>query len=363
MRRPAVFLAASLSAFLFACLPARSDTIRIATYNTELSRKGPGLMLRDIEKGNDAQVAAVIRVIAAANADVIALQGIDWDYENRGLRALERRLALAGSPYPYIFARQPNAGLPSGHDLDGDSRLGGPGDSQGYGDFTGKGGIAVLSRFPILESEALDLSPLLWRDLPGALLPRHPDGGPFPSAAAQEIQRLSSTAHWVVPIRLPGEAQLDLMTFQAGPPVFDGPEDRNGRRNHDEIRLWQILLEDDLPPPYHRQSTGPFVIVGGANLDPEKGDGLRDAISDLLSDPRVVDPRPSSPDAGTDTVDWSRPGRMRVDYVLPSADLRIADAAVAWSLPDRETALRASRHRLVWVDIEMTGSRRPNARD
>ena len=75
MKRLAVLLAATLSVFLFVCLPARSDTIRIATYNTELSRKGPGLMLRDIEKGDDAQVTAVIRVIVAADADIIALQG------------------------------------------------------------------------------------------------------------------------------------------------------------------------------------------------------------------------------------------------------------------------------------------------
>lgn len=353
MRRLAIFIAALLSTFLLACLPARSNTLRIATYNIELSRKGPGLMLRDIEKGEDAQIAAVIKVIAAADPDIIALQGIDWDYENRGLEALERRLALAGAPYPYIFARQPNAGLSSGVDLDGDGRIGGPGDAQGFGDFTGKGGIAVLSRFPILATEALDLSALLWRDLPGSLLPRHPDGRPYPSAEAQQIQRLSSTAHWVVPIQLPQGAQLDLMTFQAGPPVFDGPEDRNGRRNHDEIRLWQILLDNGLPEPYRRKIGRLFVIAGGANLDPEKGEGLHHAIADLLGDPRVVDPRPASRAGSLDTVEWSRPGRMRVDYVLPSAALKIEKAGVGWSLPDTETAARASRHRLVWVDIKL----------
>ncbi len=354
MRQLAAYLAAGLLSLPFVCLPALSDTLRIATYNTELSRKGPGLMLRDIEKGEDAQVAAVIKVIVAANADIIALQGIDWDYENKGLRALEHRLAAAGAPYRYVFSRRPNSGLRSGVDLDGDGRLGGPGDSHGYGDFTGKGGIAVLSRFPILETEALDLSPLLWRDMPGALLPRHPDQSPFPSAEAQEVQRLSSTAHWVVPVQLAEGTRLDLMTFQAGPPVFDGPEDRNGRRNHDEIRLWQILLDNGLPEAYQREDDRPFVVAGGANLDPDKGDGLRAAISDLLDDPRLVDPRPASPDAGLDTVDWSRPGRMRVDYLLPSADLAIEKSGVAWSVPDAQTAARASRHRLVWVDIDLS---------
>ncbi|MDE4134529.1 endonuclease/exonuclease/phosphatase family protein [Phaeobacter sp. QD34_3] len=349
----AVPLAAAFSILLSVCLPAWADSYRIATFNTELSRKGPGLLLRDIEQGKDAQIAAVIRVIQASKADVIALQGIDWDYENLALKALQRRLDLAGATYPYLFARRPNAGFPSGLDLDGDGRLGGPGDSQGYGDFTGKGGIALLSRHPILDDEVLDLSPLLWRDLPAALLPQHPDGSPFPTAQAQAAQRLSSTAHWVVPIRLPDGQHLDLMVFQAGPPVFDGPEDRNGRRNHDEIRLWQLLLDARLPAPFHRAQNRPFVIVGGANLDPEKGDGLRSAIQGLLADPRLKDPRPGSQEADLSTVDWQTPGRMRVDYVLPSANIQALDAGVLWSLPGEDTAQRASRHRLVWVEIDL----------
>ncbi len=358
MKRAATgLLAAILVIFLNLCLPARAEPLRIATFNTELSRKGPGLLLRDIENGQDPQVAAVIRVIAAANADVIALQGIDWDLENRSLRALERRLALAGRPYPYLFATQPNSGLPSGFDLDGNGRPGDAGDSQGYGDFTGKAGIAVLSRFAILDSDVLDLSPLLWKDLPDAMLPTHPDGSPFPSPEAQAVQRLSSTAHWVVPIRLPSGARLDLMTFQAAPPLFDGPEDRNGRRNHDEIRLWQLLLDGGLAPRVKRYEGASFVIAGGANLDPDRGEGLTRAIEDLLRDPRLTDPRPASQDGGTATVEWENAGQMRVDYVLPSAGLRVLDAGVLWSRPDQKTASAASRHRLVWVDIERPGSR------
>ncbi|MEP2715111.1 endonuclease/exonuclease/phosphatase family protein [Pseudophaeobacter sp.] len=345
-----------LCLLLIHLLPSRSaegDTLRIATFNTELSRKGPGLLLRDIEHGDDPQIQAVVTVINGAQPDVLLLQGIDWDYENRALKALENRLAEAGSPYPYLFADQPNAGLATDLDLDGDTRLGGPGDSQGYGDYTGRGGLALLSKYPILTQEVADLSSLLWRDIPGATLPQHPDGSPFPSAQAQKVQRLSSTAHWAVPIALTNGARLTLLCFQAAPPLFDGPEDRNGLRNADEIRLWQVFLDGQLPASVGSVPSKRFAIAGGANLDPNKGAGHRDAIANLLLDSRLQDPLPTSPQGGTDTVNWGEDRQMRVDYLLPSQDWQIAGAGVVWPEAVASAAATASRHRLVWVDLKI----------
>lgn len=333
--------------------PAQAGSLRIASFNTELSRRGPGLLLRDIERGEDPQVAAVIAVIAAARPDVLLLQGIDWDLENRAMQALQRRLAKAGAHYPHLLSLQPNAGLPPPQplDMDGDGRTGGPGDNQGYGRFRGQGGMALLSSLPVEDAEVRDLSDLLWRDLPQAQLPRTADGRPFPSAAAQQVQRLSDTGHWLVPLRLPGGGRLQLMAFHASPPVFDGPEDRNGLRNHDEIRLWQLLLDGRLaqvPAP-----APPFVIAGDANLDPRRGAGRKAAIRELLADPRLQDPQPRSPAAGTATVEWQDAGRMRVDYVLPSAALQVTGAGVYWPDGPGHPAAAASRHRLVWVDIAL----------
>lgn len=336
----------SLAALLALCLTvsaAPAGTLRIATFNTELSRKGPGLLLRDLQRGEDTDIEAALAAIAAVQPDVLALQGIDWDLELRALRALQQRLAARGAPYPHFFALQPNAGLPSGLDLDGDGETGGARDAQGYGRFTGQGGIAVLSRLPVAADEARDLSPMLWRDLPEALLPEHPDGSPFPSGGAQAVQRLSSTGHWIVPLELPGGGRLHLLTFQATPPVFDGPEDRNGRRNHDEIRLWQHVLDQSLAP-------APFVIAGGASLDPDRGEGRHEAIRALLADPRLQDPRPESAAAGLNTVEWENAGRMRVDYVLPSAGLTVAGSGVHWP---EGSGRPGSRHRLVWADIQL----------
>jgi endonuclease/exonuclease/phosphatase family metal-dependent hydrolase len=347
---PALFLLLALPVDPLWAQP-QPKSLRIATFNTELSRKGPGLLLRDITRGGEAQIDAVVAVIAAAQADILLLQGIDWDYQNLALKALERRLAEAGAPYPHLFSSQPNTGLASELDLDGDQRLGGPGDSQGYGDFTGRNGMAVLSRYPLLVEKLTDLTPLLWRDMPGANLPRHPDGSPFPSEQAQAIQRISTTAHWVLPVALAGSRQLTLLCFQASPPLFDGAEDRNGRRNADEIRLWQVFLDGELPPETAPPPSGDFIIVGGANLDPDKGDGRREAITRLLQDPRLQDPRPQSPQAGSETVDWGEQRRMRVDYLLPSQDWQVTAAGVLWPDGPTSPAAQASRHRLVWVDL------------
>lgn len=306
----------------------------------------------------------MIAVIAAARPDMIALQGIDHDLDGAAVGALAGALAEAGLDYPHRFAGPPNSGRRSGLDLDGDGRADRPRDAQGYGRFTGQGGMAVLSRYPIAVAEAQDFTAMLWADLPGATLPEL-NGQPFPSAEAQAVQRLSSVAHWDLPVDTP-QGRLHLLAFHATAPVFDGPEDRNGLRNRDELRLWPLYLDGalGLAPPER------FVLLGDANLDPADGEGRHGAIRALLADPRLQDPRPESPgaraaaDAGhegdpaLDTADWDGPGNLRVDYVLPAAGLKVRATGVLWPAPggseggvDAATVARASRHRLVWVDV------------
>lgn len=309
---------------------ATAETLRVATFNTELSRKGPGLLLRDIVARKDPGIIAVLDQIIAAQADVIVLQGIDYDLQNLALTALADAL-----DYSHHFAAPPNAGRMTSLDLDGDGKVGGPGDAQGYGRFFGQGSMAVLSKYPILINEVQDYSQLLWRDFPDAVLPQV-DGLPYPSAQAQAIQRLSSHGHWAVPIDHPTLGRITILTYHATPPVFDGPEDRNGMRNHDETTFWTHYLDGafDAPPK------SKFVLMGDANLDPTKGDGRGIAISTLLNDPRLQDTLPDQP-----TVTFTQTGPMRVDYVLPSADWTVTDAKVTPADPN------ASRHSLVWVDL------------
>ncbi|MEJ6403983.1 endonuclease/exonuclease/phosphatase family protein [Yoonia sp. 2307UL14-13] len=275
-------------------------------------------------------------VIDQAAPDVLLLTDFDYDLDGAALGAFAD---LFDGDYPYRFAAQPNSGVQTDLDLDQNGRTGEPRDALGYGRFAGDGGLAILSRYPIGEVD--DLSDMLWRDLPGATMPAG-----YYADEVIDILRLSSTAHWIVPIDGP-DGRFHLLAFGATPPVFDGPEDRNGLRNRDELRMWEWVLDGgNGTVPSH------FLIAGNANLDAAAGNGMNDAMAAFLSDPRLQDPLVDQPNA-----DWSDrgPGKLRVSYVLPAATWDVVDAGTFWPTPeDRSFSgdhLPAGPHHLVWVDI------------
>ncbi|MFZ5964387.1 endonuclease/exonuclease/phosphatase family protein [Thalassococcus sp. BH17M4-6] len=305
---------------------ARAETLRIATWHAPLVRDGPGVLLRDLLRADDAELQAVQSTIVRIDPDVLLLTSIDYDHGLAALSALRDGLAQSGADYPHLFALRPNTGLPTGRDLDGDGRLGLPRDAQGYGRFSGQGGMAILSRLEIDRENVRNFSTLLWRDLPGSLIASDDPGG--------DVQRLSSAGHWLVPLHRPGGATLSVTAFHATPPVFDGPEDRNGRRNADEVRFWTAFLDGGFGAV-----TSDIVVMGNANLDPVAGDGRSAAIRDLLAHPALQDPLPGRP-----TADWPQVGPLRVSYVLPGAALTVTDAGLSEPV---------GPHRMVWVDITL----------
>ncbi|WP_425092886.1 endonuclease/exonuclease/phosphatase family protein [Tropicimonas sp. S265A] len=314
--------------------------------------------------------AAVASVITGVAPDILLVSGFDYDAGHHALTAFQRTLARQGHPLPHAYTAAPNRGRPTGLDIDRDGRLGEPEDTQGFATFRGAGGMALLSRFPIQHAEVEDFSELLWSDFPAANLPFEPNG---PEAA---VLRLSTSGHWRVPVQLPNGAHIQILSLHATPPVFDGPEDRNGRRNADQLRFWADFLNGWHPlrgtvaPPRHA------VVLGTLNADPADGEARSGAVSALLNHPALQDPRPASEGgaraaaeqggingqhlgpAMLDTVDWpddlrGAPGNLRVDYILPARGLRVLDAGVHWPIEGNaaKTAQAASRHRLVWVDI------------
>ncbi len=313
-------------------------------------------MLQAVRSRADAQVQAVVTVLARLDADVVVLTGVDYDYGQSAITALAADLKEAGHPYPFALALRPNTGVQTGLDLDGNGKTGQARDAQGYGRFAGQGGMAILSRYPL--GDPRDFSGLLWRDLPGANLPTDM------TEAARAVQLLSTSGHFDVPLSYAPAKTLHLLVWYATPPVFDGPEDRNGRRNQDEAAFWLRLTEGKLPwsPP-----ESPFVLLGQPNLDPVDGDGRHDAIAALLADPALQDPQPKGTsghidkgqrgDPALDTAFYPKGvGGLRVDVLLPSAGLQVQAAGVLWpadSDPFAATLAAASRHRPVWADIDL----------
>ena len=321
-------------------------------------------MLRDIISQDDPQVAAISAIIDETSPDIMVLTDFDYDAGGAAMLAFSNQLAL---PYPYQFALRPNAGVQTGLDVDGDGRTGDARDGLGYGRFMGDGGMALFSRYPIDPSQVTDLTSLRWQDIPAATLPQL-NGAAFPSEAVHSVLPVSSSSHWIVPIDLNGNV-VQLLAFSATAPVFDGPEDFNGLRNRDELRVWEAVLDGHWGAPPDTP-----ILIGNVNAEPHDGEGLRDGIATVLARPDLQDPRPRSTggqvaanadhrgDPALDTADWDDegPGNLRVSYILPSRGLTVIGAGVFWPTPDDpravllgEDGLAAGPHRLVWVDIEV----------
>lgn len=323
--------------------PSSAQDFRVCLFHSELNRKAPGLLYRDILARETSVVEAADR-IARGQCDVLGLMGFDYDYHGVALTAFSEVVVETGGPtYRDGFALRPNVGWPSFVDLDMDGRLGTPRDAQSYGRFSGEGGVAILSRLPILKTEVKDFSSTLWKDLPWAVLPETPEG-PFFSSEALAVQRLSTTGHWDVPIAANGQV-VRLLMYHASPPVFDGPEDRNGLRNADETLFWLHYINAHKPKS--------FVILGAANLDPIKSDGRREAIQSLLISEHLHDPFQTKSRQDSLTVDWSDIdlGRLRTDFILPSVDLTVIASGTIWPEADAD---KESRHALIWVELSQT---------
>jgi hypothetical protein len=372
--------------------------LRVATFNASLNRTAAGALVSDLSTPNNAQARAVAEVIQRTDPDLLLIN--EFDYVEGGVAAelfrdnyLERSQNGADPvDYPYYFVAPVNTGVPSGLDLDNNGTVGGPNDAFGFGFYPGQYGMAVYSKHPIDTDAVRTFQHLLWKDMPGALLPDDPstpEPADWYSDAELEQVRLSSKSHWDVPVHV-GANTVHFLVSHPTPPVFDGPEDRNGTRNHDEIRLWADYVSDPRASAWITDDSGTsgglrpgssFVIAGDQNSDPLDGDSIPGAIQQLLDLPRVQDsPVPESAGAveasllqgginlthrspaAQDTADFSEPpGNLRADYVLPSVNLRIQDSGVFWRTSDDPlarltTGFFPSDHRLVWVDVTVPGA-------
>jgi endonuclease/exonuclease/phosphatase family metal-dependent hydrolase len=377
-------------------MAADSLKIRVATFNIE------DIRTEDLKNPSHPRLRRIAATIQKIRPDIILINEIAYDQPGapgfaegdlggqNGRRLADNFLSIPQaenlSPLEFkAFMAPSNTGLHSGFDLnnDGNKRKNFPlppgaepdgaagrqtpegreygNDSWGFGTFPGQYAMALLMnpRFEIREDQVRTFRKFPWSAMPGALLPIDPvRQEPWYSAEEAAQFPLSSKSHWDVPLTLPNGTVLHLLCSHPTPPAFDGEEQRNKKRNHDEIRFWADYLNDadyivddkGKTGGYHSQN--PFVILGDLNADPTGGGSLDNPIQKFLLDhPRIEGtfiPRAASME-GADADNTSGWG-MRVDYVLPSQELKIADGGV-WRYQQDTERYPLSDHFPVWLDI------------
>ena len=161
--------------------------------------------------------------------------------------------------------------------------------------------MQVYSQHPIDFANVRTFQNFLWKDMPGRLLPVDPDTGAWYSDEELEQFGCRPRAIGTCPITL-AMSQVSFLVSHPTPPVFDGPEDRNGTRNSDEIRFWADYVNG---ADYIYDDNGVaggwagdyFVIAGDQNSDPLDGDSIPGSAQQLLGrcpgqrDEHSVEPR------------------------------------------------------------------------
>ena len=239
-------LAALLLAPASAAAPPDAD-VRFATFNASLNRNFAGQFVSDISTPNNVQAKNAAETIQRVRPDVLLINEFDFDAAGDALRLFQDNYLSIGQSgaapivYPYRYAAESNTGHPVRIRPEQQRR-------------DRRAGRRVRLRLlpgTVRHGRLLDVPDRPDRDpdLPEVPLEGHagqrscPDDPATPapadwySPAEQNVFRLSSKSHWDLPILVGGKV-VHFLTSHPTPPVFDGPEDRNGTRNYDEIRFW-----------------------------------------------------------------------------------------------------------------------------
>ncbi len=381
-------------------LPAPANgVVRVATFNVALNRKEAGQLVQDLKEG-DEQAKRIAAIVQLVRPDVLLANEVDYSGGEAAKILLNEYFKKPQNPklqpeacdFGYYYTAAVNTGVSSGLDLNLNGRNTDSDDGWGYGAFPGQYGMAVYSKYPISDSAVRTFQMFKWSDMPNAKRPKLVDkvtGAEtfFHSDAVWKQLRLSSKSHWDVPIKI-GESTLHVIASHPTPPVFDGPEDRNGCRNHDEIRLIQDYVEGTAEAGYivdDKGKAGPlglsakFVIMGDLNSDPNDGSGIAQGILALLSSKRVAanfvpeskggveasklqgkanEKHKGNPANDTGDFNDNSAGNLRIDFVLPSSNCKIVGGGVFWPTADHLKVIDpklvdASDHHLVWLDIQL----------
>lgn len=366
-------------------------TITFATYNVSMEaenyfpRGTPGnsekVLIKELASGENRQIRNIATIIKTVRPDVILLNEFDYiEKPEEGVKQFVKAYLNNDSggakaiDYPYYYYSTVNTGQSTPYDLDRNGKAEQYGsDAWGFGNYPGQYGMVLLSRFPIDTKAVRTFQHFKWKDMPGALKTTNADGSDWYSAEAWAQFPLSSKSHWDVPVKV-GEKTVHILASHPTPPSFDGQEDRNGKRNHDEIRFWNDYITqgkgnyiyDDLGKKGGLPAQASFVILGDQNASPDEGNAIPDGIQQLIGNPGVnggftpgskggAEHSPANAFAKNHTAFW----RMRADYVLPSKKgFQVIDSGVFWPAKGEpmaelvEKRESSSDHRLVWVKLK-----------
>lgn len=384
------------------------NSVRIATFNIGLDEaREKGQLPKLLENGDYPQAKKSAQIIQTVRPDILLINEIDGNDQQHTLNLyLNKYLASSiGNQkplrFPHVYMPNCNTGVDSGiHFTEEAKAQDKPTDKYGFGYYDGQYCMAVLSMYPIDAENIRSFQQFLWKDFPNAKLPKKPQKGleenaseSWYSAAGVANFRLSSKTHADVPINVAGK-DIHLLISHPTPPVFDGEEDRNGRRNYDEVLFWKHyingntswLTDDSGHKVPGLSDTQRFVILGDLNASILEGDASefvsiaestpQRAIERLIDDARVA-PGFSEKKDGTQIPTsfggkenapdrlWSQhhtaAWKMRADYVLPSAfGLNTVGSGVFWPktshknaalVNDTDGGKSSSDHRLVWLDL------------
>ena len=366
---------------------AKPNKETFATYNVT------DLRTEQVQSPGNKQAAAAARVIQEVRPDVLVLNELTNNYQESGVRDVPtdrtnarafvenylnvpQRSSLHGLEYPYIHVPKSNTGVHSGLDLDNNGAIDDtPGDrtygndAYGFGVYPGQYGLAILSRHPIQDDGIRSFRTFLWSDMPNSLLPRDPSTEMYLTDTEAEQFHLSSKTHIDVPIAIDGDT-VHALAAHPTPPVFDGAGNFNGKRCHDEIRLFADYvagaeyLYDDSGARGGLDSDASYVLMGDMNAAPSDAESLEAATKFFIENDDFITRRlPTSPGGaqqdGPRSRYWTATFESQVDYVLPSPDLGLRRSAVVWPSENAnkrglgEAVQTASDHRLVQADIAL----------
>ncbi len=362
-----------------------SESLRIATFNVSMDAtnhtpKGEQIKsdaLANALKANHQQIKNIAEIIQRVRPDIILLNEFDYIPKEQGIEYFKKHYLNVSQnnqqviDFPYSFIAPVNTGLATHFDLDNDGKSTGiMADAQGFGFFEGHYGMAVLSKYPIDFDKVRTLQKFKYKDMPNAQMPTDPKTGEnWYNKNEWQALRLSSKSFWDLPVKVNNKT-VHVLASHPTPPVFDGDEDRNGKRNHDEVRLIadyvsnKAYIYDDKGQKGGLKADSRFIILGDLNASPE-GDKARTNTTDQILKNALINASFVPQSAGAkeqydtnEAQNYTANWQARVDYVLPSNyGLKIKNGGVFWPIKssneyrlikDRNAS---SDHRLVWLDL------------